>query len=523
MSFASRLERWWVALPLLTLVLLFPTLVHQRPFVFWDTEQYYDYGGELFGALNYLLGSPAAGVAPQTTDLEQRAAPADEAPAGDRTHFEQKSMVAGVTYYGARSPFYSAWLYATAQVLGLWGVVITQAAAIAWLIWRASTLVAPERRFATALATTGIATLGSTAWFVAGFVMPDAYAAVGLLCIALLFAFADKMGIGERLALVALLAASAAFHTTHLATAAAVGALGAALLLRSDNKLRLRRAGLAIAGALAMVVAAQLVFDAASRAALGTSVKKPPFLMARIIDDGPGWRYLNEVCPQKEAFAVCKYRDREGVRGANEFLWDGEIGVFTTLPYEGRIELIEEEWRFVAAVFRKYPIETVGAAAANVLELLTHVAPLEAWVDPGAAFKMPSFESASLFEVAPFLYQCVSAPRSCMPTIPYSLVLVVVAATTIVSLGTIAAHFLVRTRTILSAAQGDDTYDRVVLFSLVVLCGLLVNAVLCGTFSGPFYRYQARVIWLTVVAAALLEVSRPLALTWLQKTRLARG
>ncbi len=47
--------------------------------------------------------------------------------------------------------------------------------------------------------------------------MPDAYAALTILCGALLFAYADRMS--ERVTLAAILAASVLFHTTQLVVA----------------------------------------------------------------------------------------------------------------------------------------------------------------------------------------------------------------------------------------------------------------------------------------------------------------
>jgi hypothetical protein len=43
-----------------------------------------------------------------------------------------------------------------------------------------------------------------------------------------------------------------------------------------------------------------------------------------------------------------------------------------------------------------------------------------------------------------------------------------------------------------------------------VLAGVVINAVVCGTMSGPHDRYEARVAWLIpfVAIALLLEVAR---------------
>lgn len=524
MRLMQRLERWWITLPVLTLLLLLPTLAQQRPFVFWDTQHYYDYGAELIDSLAGLLSPPPSSPAPNANS----SLPGTDGSNADGTRsppsfkenllLEGKATASGVTFYGARSPFYSVWLYGTSRLFGLWGVVITQALAIAWLIWRAASYIAPARRFAVAFGITAIVTAGSGAWFAVGFAMPDAYAGIGLLSIALLSVFADRMSLVERLALAGLIAASAAFHGTHLVTAVAVGALAALLLLRGGQTIVTRRALLAIGGALVITLAAQLSFDAAVRAVLGMSPKRPPFLMARVIEDGPGRRYLDEICPKTQLFAVCAYRDRP-FRNANEFIWDSKVGVYLAIPFEKRLELIEEELRFVGAVIKQYPLSVAYAAIGNVLEQFFLFAPLEAWIDAGSAFNAPTFRDSELVKTTPFLKSCIAQPGTCIPTVPAALIDVIVTLTSLVSLAVIVTHLIFRAHFSSSRNDNDPNYDRVITFSILILFGLIFNAALCGAVSGPYYRYQARVVWLAVVAAFMLEFARPLVTQHVRRRR----
>jgi hypothetical protein len=46
---------------------------------------------------------------------------------------------------------------------------------------------------------------------------------------------------------------------------------------------------------------------------------------------------------------------------------------------------------------------------------------------------------------------------------------------------------------------------------------VVLNALVCGALSGPFPRYQARIVWLFTAAALGLEIavrSRPAGLPW---------
>jgi hypothetical protein len=44
---------------------------------------------------------------------------------------------------------------------------------------------------------------------------------------------------------------------------------------------------------------------------------------------------------------------------------------------------------------------------------------------------------------------------------------------------------------------------------LLLMAVLVVNAAICGVLSGPFARYQARLIWLLPVAAGLTVCALP--------------
>ena len=53
--------------------------------------------------------------------------------------------------------------------------------------------------------------------------------------------------------------------------------------------------------------------------------------------------------------------------------------------------------------------------------------------------------------------------------------------------------------------------DHVLLFSALILVGLLVNGLVCGVLASPLGRFQARIIWvvpflaLTIAAVAALR------------------
>jgi hypothetical protein len=488
---------------LLTLLLLAPTLLHGRPFLFWDTAQYYAYGAKLAEfALKPGGGQPQGQLFPEAV--------AGSAAAGST---EAKPEGTGIAFYGARSPFYSAWLYVLLQTVGLWGAAVTQAAAIAWLVWRIAAQAAVADRLAWAVSAAALASLGTGGWFFIGFAMPDIYAAVALGALALLFAYADRMPLFERLGIATLLAASLTFHSTHLVTAVAVcpvAVLGAYLL--GAKAPHLWRATLSAATALALAIALLMAFDVASRVALGASPKRPPFAMARVLADGPGRRYLESTCPRDNAFAVCAYRDRT-FKTNDDFLWAGNpaVGVFSTLPLKERLRLIDEEWRFVLAVVMHDPVSVLGAAAGNAIRQFGLVWPAEAWIDPGQVFKDPPWRQERLLEAVPFVATCIDRPGSCALSFPEGLAFALCIVTVLAAFAVMAAHAIAAGRGGSAGGHGEDgAHRRALIFGLVVVLGLVANAALCGAVSGTHTRYQARVVWLAVIAALVLEAARPI-------------
>jgi hypothetical protein len=45
-------------------------------------------------------------------------------------------------------------------------------------------------------------------------------------------------------------------------------------------------------------------------------------------------------------------------------------------------------------------------------------------------------------------------------------------------------------------------------FAVAIIAGVVLNAIVCGAVSGPWGRYQARVVWLIPMAALLMLEQR---------------
>ena len=55
------------------------------------------------------------------------------------------------------------------------------------------------------------------------------------------------------------------------------------------------------------------------------------------------------------------------------------------------------------------------------------------------------------------------------------------------------------------ARRAWSSFGRDRLFAMFTLCLVVANGVICGILSGPYHRYQARIVWLVPVAALVVE------------------
>jgi len=79
-SLQAAADRWWLAVPVLALLMLVPALLHGHPYVFYDTAQYYEYGAKLSGfAIGKVAGAPGTPDRPAAAGRMRRKATASAA------------------------------------------------------------------------------------------------------------------------------------------------------------------------------------------------------------------------------------------------------------------------------------------------------------------------------------------------------------------------------------------------------------------------------------------------------------
>ncbi|MGH8220973.1 MAG: hypothetical protein ACREUT_20760 [Steroidobacteraceae bacterium] len=485
MSRSSRLVGA-AALCAFGVALMWPAFFNGQPIFFGDTSAYIrgaDAGVQAFFHRRSAWSlSGADAIVPGSSPVRREAAP------GSQRHgssIAEKSVVSG------RSPYYGAILYLGDLIGGFWLSIAVQAAAVVLsivLVCRAVGAVLSPRMVAVG----AVLAAATTAPFFVSFLEPDVFAGVAVLTCAALLGGADRLRRLELAAACALLFVCVVVHESHVLIVGVLLVLG--LLGRFLTRpLTPRWVSLGIlTAAVGVAAAASLLFGAAVKHVIGAPPLRPPFLMARMIDDGPGYRYLRTSCPGS-GFTVCAYLDRLPV-AANLFLWDpGPHGVFSAVSPAVRRQLAAEQTRFVLAVLRHEPWAEIGHALRNAGLQLTMAGLDEFRYPPGLkrdfAASIPREPLARMRRTAAY--------RGTMPIALFS----------VVTLTTFALGTAIVLIALLWPAWRRRLPPRLVAVAIWTLAGVLINGAVCGMLSGPHNRYAARVSWVMPAVALFIALA----------------
>jgi hypothetical protein len=488
---SKSMRKSTIILPILGFVLMlfaliWPAIYNRQPFYFPDTTAYIR--GADAGFQKLTGASTPWSLADETEVPDTGVGANDVAPTPSVSSIKERSVLSG------RSVYYGALLYLGDRIGGFWFTVVVQATVVILamaLFLRA--LKAPLGLNFT-IAAIAVALTTSASFFVS-FLMPDVFAATVILACASLIGAKRQLSRSDYVIWLVLLAAALTFHTSHVLTAATMGAL--ALLFDLARRSWANWRGLIVIGVcLVVAAAAETMFGWAVKRTVGAPPIRPPFLMARLIEDGPGYRYLKESCPQSN-FQVCNYLARLPMV-ADDFIWSFDPpGVFSVSTPEIRRQLSAEQYRFAWAVLRHEPLGVVGSAAANAGRQFLSIGLAE--------FDMSAPRDRALASKLPMPYRArfraSAAYNGLVPTQTWSVISLIVFWSSLVGLALIL--FTGRVRQRFHTMQLDP--------AVWILVGILINAIVCGTMSGPHDRYEARVAWLVpfVAIALLLQIARP--------------
>jgi hypothetical protein len=386
---------------------------------------------------------------------------------------------------------YGPLLHALHGRLTLWLPLAAQALMVSWLLWLVQRVLRGAAAPAAHLAVCGVAAL-TTAPFTVALLMPDVFAPALVLALALLGFAAERLGRGERAALVLLAMLGTAAHLAHLPLALAL-ALLPLLALRGRGALL---AAAPLAGAVALLLASNAVGH--GRAAL--SPHGATFMLARLQADGPAAAVIRARCPAA-GWYLCAFADRLPM-DANDFLWDPASpvnrGPDGAPRFLGGAMLSAEAGQIVAATLREHPVAVLRAMLHNtVMQLTTAGIGDTLGADHLAAALRPRIaQGFSAHELAAFEagLQARDALRD-----------------RVAWLAPLHAAGLLLALPLLALAGWRAWRDRDAArlgLLAAILVGVLGNAAATGGLSGVFPRYQARIAWLLPVGAVLLLLPR---------------
>lgn len=472
---------WTLAAALACLSVL---ILNGGPLFYYDTAGYVDQGST---ALRQL------GIAPAPSPDPATAAPEAAAPIGGAGG----SAGGGVgTVDGSRSAVYAIVAGLLAHLGALDAIVALNLVAVLLALWlpvrvavRTGLLDGPVAR-GVALPLI-VASLGSLPFYIA-YLMPDIFAPVLLILAATFAGFGRSMRAWEMALGVALGGFAVVTHLSHLAIAALLVPV-VILVAVAQARRHIWVPALLILLVFGAGLAEQKAFRVAAKAVSHSDVVIKPYITARLIQDGPGLWYLEKHCPDP-AIATCPLFDALKLSDDPWRLTATHI-VFETSPRLGSFRLLTEadqrrvaegQVGFFLDVLRDMPFATVYALARNTL-VQTAMFSVHMTV-PTANMQASNAHVTGLWS-GPLSVRGLDAegawlgPLTIAQGVLYALSLLVIAALVV---------------------WPDKVPGAWRSFAVVIVLGILANALVCGGISQPADRYGARVIWLLPMAATLL-------------------
>jgi hypothetical protein len=287
--------------------------------------------------------------------------------------------------------------------------------------------------------------------------------------------FYEQMSHWLRLVLVMLISFCITVHGSHLPLAICVlvaGSLADFLLRRRPRRFEIGRT-LWFASPIVLAVAALLGTSYLAFGELSLAPKRYPIQLARSVADGPGAWYLRDHCAT-EHYAICEIFGPNPPRNVRDFLW-AENGVRNRATPEQMNRIRAEESVIVRRAALEYPAVQLRRSATNTFRQLFEFgtsnlvfgARMISGDDPHVTQAHPD---------RPMLREAGTA--------------------------TIYLSFAASTALLIILRRHLEPAEVAALW--VAIVGLVVNAAVCGIFSGVADRYQGRVAWVLPALAFII-------------------
>ena len=480
------------------LVMLLPAYLSGRPFVFYDTWEFYMWGRDVLAAFSNPW--PHAGPFPVGRELW-----ASDVVASPPAIVDERLFRLILSTKGSRSAFYAVPLYLATF---MWVAAAVQAlivSATLYVVVRATGWKNQPVAFMTAVI---FLTTSTTMPFFAAFMMPDIFTPLCALASGLLIFYRDRLSVAARCGLSMLVVYAVAVHTSNLPLMIVAVVTGFLLnRLRSSTR-DSYRAVTPIGGLLVAGLAVLVTGNFALRTVFGRPALNPPFILGRVIADGPGAAYLRDACRQP-VYVSCELVPPESrfELYQESFMWPfvGEVPFSPRVDPDRREAFYAEAWPIVLGTLRRDPLGQVRASLRNAFHQLTMFKiRLEMDYALPETLRLPWRRAAITAAITPNVEVCQAGDGSnCNQLLrgrQWRMLQLwqhfVVACAGLLVLYRVVPVF---------ARRAWSSFGRDRLFAMFTLCLVVANGVICGILSGPYHRYQARIVWLVPVAALVVE------------------
>ena len=187
---------------------------------------------------------------------------------------------------------------------GVVGVHLALLLLAVWLAMRALQRTAQTGRSTLQLVSIPLLVAATTSLpFYIAYVMPDIFTSVLLILIAAVVVAGRQMRLMEWLGTLALTAFAVVLHPSHLGIAVLMVPFVVLAALLRFGQGRWLAAGFAVC-LVAVALAERKAFEFATETVARKEVIHTPHITARLIVDGPGMAYLDDVCPRAD-LATC--------------------------------------------------------------------------------------------------------------------------------------------------------------------------------------------------------------------------
>lgn len=454
-----------------------------------DTHEYLARPANLFEK-----AAPAIFENDFSRDFDAVSAGAD-APPADATQDADGADDGPARLMAGRSPYWGAVAFLFYSVAGFAGIIAAGALMLGIALalgWSRGLGLGFGWQYYAVIAV--LSTVTAAGVFVA-LMTPDVLTPVLIISTALLLARWERLGWLDRVVLGALSCLATVSHDSHIAVLLAMVLLG----LVSGIVIRRRVMGTRLAvAALPLVVGISglMLLGYVARVQTGHPPARLPFIVAHLSDIPESGTFLAEACP-KARYELCRHLPQFERGSWIDFLFSpaAQGGVVMPSTQPERDRLVDEQMRVLLAALAAKPVGVGGALVGDAVRQIFVIDLSEV----ATAANLPKLRTIFRDDVMARTEQ-TSTARQPGQFVAFDRLQAAVGFGAMALLLVLAwrqRHLLIQAK----PGMGE--------FVLLVVAGVLANALICGILAAPLGRFQARVSFLLVfLALGLLAAGR---------------